>query len=98
MAAGDTQGTRWDVLRAIERLAAKQGAGTFTRCTLGDMLLELPSFEVRFWPGTKRERLRGGGGMQKKYSSISEDEDGDSFEGICPDCEKKWETTGFLDV
>ena len=73
MAAGDTQGTRWDVLRAIERLAAKQGAGTFTRCTLGDMLLELPSFEVRFWPGTKRERLRGGGGMQKKYSSISEE-------------------------
>ena len=33
-----------------------------------------------------------------EYSSISEDEDGDSFEGICPDCEKKWETTGFLDV
>ena len=36
-----------DLLRAVERLAVKTGGGRTVRFTLGDILVDLPTFEAR---------------------------------------------------
>ena len=48
--------SRWDLLKGVERLAAKQG-GRLARFTLGDCLLELPTFEVRLRRGCRVQAL-----------------------------------------